>query len=1260
MNCPNCGTTEQARVKVCPECNQAYASEDLLELRQLEYLLKEIQSWPIEKSTREKYEKLLDLLRARLMTGEAVPEPEPEPAPAPEVARPYVTINQRTQVYSGPGTQHPILGFVSPGKQGQLVGVSLNRIWWVIKVPTSVSPDGQGWVRATEVTAHHAKDLRVILAPPGPEEVVPKPEVTKPKPVVAAPEPAPPAPPKESVPFDQWLLSERNIKIALYSGGLLLLIAGIIFIGVNWTRIPGPGKFAITLLVTGLMYLGGFLLFQRPAYRIGGVALVGVASGFFVLNFAVLQIYVLEPRGMANSVMWLIASPFCLLLYTLTAYWTKGDLFTYLSEVAAGSLIAAALVVAGAPELAFVLAFASLALGLLLLARLFKTTQLEDFTYQPLMITAHILAPLTFLVAFIIMFTATGLALLTTSNLWMIPPIMGLGTIFYCLNAYWSNKGLFMYISLAALGITMTSALIISSAQTIIYLLTYALYALIMLFLARWVDRSKMAIFTYQPLIVVANILMPLTYLVAFVYVLLPNFYPWFGVVILALGTVYYLLATFWSRNLFFTYASLVSIAGLMFAILFTLQVPIMVYPFVYSIFAFSCLGLAHTLREGSLGEYTHLPLLSTSHIVMPAVIILAALGWITQELIIKYPWLALATLGVAVIFYMTTDFLYKRLEARWAAAILFPIAFGMTMFQLGYDFSAMGISFMVLALAYLGIGYIIQNREKRAAGGWPLYATAYFMAGLVTLLAIPEKSDLTKILFADVVLLAVSAAIHQVYWWVYGAVWLFMLPVYLLISQYVQALQYQGLLMGLLGLNYTAAGYILGRRKFALGGPFLTAAVFLSVVTIGLTWVDPLIATLVLSVTAVLYLLAALWLNWSWLLFPVLLLVNLTVLTINILVFDYQDPIITTLTISYALLAVILTLGAFALRRREKDNWSWPLYIIGAINISAVYLVTLTFVDWVSIAIATVFTFLLLTFSWLERDFIGRIIKFPLLTYTGIGVLFVDFFYLLILIGGEGGWDFIWPAYIAGLCAIFVTLAWLLRHNAVNQIYGIPLRLAGLWLMVIPLAGSLALFLLLENANSIIVAITFGIAALTYISDAAVRKIINQAYLGIAAFMIVIWALLFELGVSEPQAYILPPGLALLAAGWFERTRGGNLSYRILTYAGLILLMGSAFIQSIPSGAYVHAILLGLESLLAITWGVRSHCRCYVQIGGIAFLSNAIVQLGPGFIDLPRWIQIGLTGAILLGGGMAALFKREQILDTRRRLTDEWSQWNP
>jgi hypothetical protein len=640
MNCPNCGTPEKARIKICPECEQAYASQDLLELRQLEFLLEETNTWQVADTLRSTYKKRLDLLIERLQlqpkdSGAIPPEPDVAPSTVAEQVKPFVVIKTRTKVHIGPGTNYSQLGFASPGKKAPVIGISRNKKWWVIKVPTSAEPHGQGWISAYDVTAYQAQDVPVIQAPSIPAEVVPTPPVVKPK-------PAPPEPPKEKVPFDQWLLSERNIKIALYSGGLLLLIAGIIFIGVNWTRIPGPGKFAITLMITGLMYLGGYLLIQRPAYRIGGVALLGIASGFFVLNFAVLQIYVMGPRGMVDNVMWLIASPFCLLLYMLTAYWTKSDLFTYFSLFALGSTLTAALVLAGASELIFLLTFSLLAVVLYILAQGLISTQMAEFTSQPLTIVAYILMPITYLATFIYLLEPYG-----TGNPWLTLPIVGIGAVFYVLIA-------------------------------------------------------------------------------------------------------------FRSRHLIFSYASLVAIAGFGFATLFLLDVPVMVYPLAYAIFAYACLILARLLKDTTFGEFIRFPLLSSSQIVMPLMIFLVVLGWIFQDSIQENPWLGLTTLGIGVLFYISTDVLFKHLEARWAAALLFPITLGLTMYELNLSFSAIGITFMVLAILYLGFGYTLQNREDRKVGGWPLYATAYVLSALVTILALPSTDDLVTILFADVVILVI------------------------------------------------------------------------------------------------------------------------------------------------------------------------------------------------------------------------------------------------------------------------------------------------------------------------------------------------------------------------------------------------------------------------------------------------------------------------------------------------------------------------
>ena len=294
MQCPNCGSPERARVRECTNCGTSYTSADLLEYRQLEYLLAETESWPGVVKLRKTYAARLAELKNSMLPQEA--------------------IQTKSAVAQAP-------------------------------VPAAKS---------------------------------------KPK--------------AESVPFDQWLLSEKNIKFALYSGGILLILAGLIFVGVNWTRISGPGKFAITLMVTGLMYLGGFTLFQRPMLKVGGITLLGIASGFVPLNFVVLQIYIFSARGLSSNMMWFVGSIPTLLLYILTTYWTRSSLFTYLSLGALLSGVTAALVLLESPILVFVLIYTILALIFLLAARVIGNTRFADYTKAPLFLVSQIATPILLLV----------------------------------------------------------------------------------------------------------------------------------------------------------------------------------------------------------------------------------------------------------------------------------------------------------------------------------------------------------------------------------------------------------------------------------------------------------------------------------------------------------------------------------------------------------------------------------------------------------------------------------------------------------------------------------------------------------------------------------------------------------------------------------------------------------------------------------------------------------------------------------------------
>ncbi len=281
---------------------------------------------------------------------------------------------------------------------------------------------------------------------------------------------------------------------------------------------------------------------------------------------------------------------------------------------------------------------------------------------------------------------------------------------------------------------------------------------------------------------------------------------------------------------------------------------------------------------------------------------------------------------------------------------------------------------------------------------------------------------------------------------------------------------------------------------------------------------------------------------------------------------------------------------------------------------------------------------------------------RVPWLAWLTVAVVFLLHFFVMAAAGMEI--EGVWPAITAGLCALFVALAWLLRRSWLADLYGMPLRWGGLALMVLPLVAAVALLAFGDWA--VLMAVTFAIAGLTYLADGALRRVVWLVYAGVGALVVVIWGVLMALEVGEPQAYVFPAGLALLGIGWNERRLGRSLQYQGCMVPGMLVLLGSAFIQSLGSGNWPYALLLTVESAVAIAWGVRWHLKRCVQVGGVALLANAVAQLGPAFVELSGWIQIGLIGALLLGSGMLALFKREDLLAARQRLTTEWGKWGP
>jgi uncharacterized protein YraI len=118
--------------------------------------------------------KLVDAYYPPTAPPPAYPPVVPEP---PSTGVPTASATTYVNVRTGPGMNYPILGVAPPGATAEVVGVSPDSAWYVVKISTTVSATGQGWVSAGYImlTDYIGVAIPVIPAPPLPPQVIPPP-----------------------------------------------------------------------------------------------------------------------------------------------------------------------------------------------------------------------------------------------------------------------------------------------------------------------------------------------------------------------------------------------------------------------------------------------------------------------------------------------------------------------------------------------------------------------------------------------------------------------------------------------------------------------------------------------------------------------------------------------------------------------------------------------------------------------------------------------------------------------------------------------------------------------------------------------------------------------------------------------------------------------------------------------------------------------------------------------------------------------------
>jgi uncharacterized protein YraI len=98
------------------------------------------------------------------------------PPPPPSGAA-IATATDFINVRTGPGMNFTVLVVAPPGSTAEITGVSADRAWWQVRVPTRVSSNGLAWVSASFVVAQNTGNVPVVNAPPAPPTVAAVPPI---------------------------------------------------------------------------------------------------------------------------------------------------------------------------------------------------------------------------------------------------------------------------------------------------------------------------------------------------------------------------------------------------------------------------------------------------------------------------------------------------------------------------------------------------------------------------------------------------------------------------------------------------------------------------------------------------------------------------------------------------------------------------------------------------------------------------------------------------------------------------------------------------------------------------------------------------------------------------------------------------------------------------------------------------------------------------------------------------------------------------
>ncbi|MEV8630569.1 hypothetical protein AB0395_02840 [Streptosporangium sp. NPDC051023] len=234
------------------------------------------------------------------------------------------------------------------------------------------------------------------------------------------------------------------------------------------------------------------------------------------------------------------------------------------------------------------------------------------------------------------------------------------------------------------------------------------------------------------------------------------------------------------------------------------------------------------------------------------------------------------------------------------------------------------------------------------------------------------------------------------------------------------------------------------------------------------------------------------------------------------------------------------------------------------------------------------------------------------------------------LLAGGEAlaaGLALEWPARYAAFGVLAVAcVAAAVAGRFRNSSFAVGVEAAGYLLATVGLA---------LTADDLAVAALAWALTGVLMAGTALRPDRRWAgYVGTALLLTASWLRLLASDITVVEAYTVPFSLVLLAFGWW-RARGRALSSWAAYGTGLASSLLPSMIAMLTGEGWLRPLALGVVCLAVLLAGARLRLQAPALLGGLTLAVVALHELAPWIMQavmaVPRWVPMALGGLLLV-----------------------------